>query len=122
MTEISRYSFLMLKREKELKTVKGLLERHRVVGITGSRQVGKTTLARMISEQRKDPVHFFDLEDPGDLARLQDPMLALKDLKGLVIIDEIQRVPDLFTTLRVLSDRKNPVTKYRKAVAQGRLS
>lgn len=102
----------MLKREKELKNVRGLLARNRVVGITGARQVGKTTLARTISEKWKEPVHFFDLEDTTDLARLQDPMLALKDLEGLVIIDEIQQIPGLFATLRVLSDRRNPATRF----------
>jgi predicted AAA+ superfamily ATPase len=52
-----------------------------------------------------DPVNYFDLEDPADLARLQDPMLALRDLRGLVAIDEIQRMPGIFTVLRVLADR-----------------
>lgn len=102
----------MLNRERELKKVKGLLERHRVVGIIGARQVGKTTLAHMVAAERKDPVHFFDLENTADLARLQDPMLALKELEGLVIIDEIQRVTDLFLTLRVLADRRRPATRF----------
>lgn len=98
---------MILKRDRELGVVRGLLKRHPVVGITGARQVGKTTLARMIASgpSGSGPVHFFDLEDPADLARLQDPMLALRELDGLVIIDEIQRAPDLFATLRVLADR-----------------
>jgi predicted AAA+ superfamily ATPase len=95
----------MIKREKELAILHELIRRHRVVGIIGSRQVGKTTLARMLSQQWSEPVFFFDAENPEDAARLADPMLALKNLKGLVVIDEIQRLPGLFTVLRVLADR-----------------
>ncbi|NIM97719.1 MAG: AAA family ATPase, partial [candidate division Zixibacteria bacterium] len=95
----------MIQRTLELKTLEGLLKRHPVVGIVGARQVGKTTLARMLIRRRRGLATFFDMENPEDLAKLRDPMLALKELKGLVVIDEIQRVPDLFTTLRVLVDR-----------------
>lgn len=95
----------MIQRTREIKTLKGLLKRHPVVGIVGARQVGKTTLARNLIEKIRRPVSYFDLENPEDLARLADPMLALKDLKGLVVIDEIQRMPDLFPILRVLVDR-----------------
>ena len=95
----------MIQRTREIKTLKGLLKRHPVVGIVGARQVGKTTLARNLIEKIRRPVTYFDLENPEDLARLADPMLALKDLKGLVVIDEIQRMPDLFPILRVLVDR-----------------
>jgi predicted AAA+ superfamily ATPase len=70
----------------------------------GARQVGKTTLARQVAGQ-SNAARFFDLENPAHLAQLADPMLALEPLRGLVILDEIQRVPDLFTSLRVLSDR-----------------
>ncbi len=101
----------MIGREKEQKAVLDLLRRHPVVGIVGARQVGKTTLARMISERRKRGIAFFDLENPEDLARLSDPMLALKELKGLIVIDEIQRCPNLFPVLRVLADR--PKTQAR---------
>jgi len=73
------------------------------VVLLGPRQCGKTTLARQFAEKRDH--EFFDLEDPADLARLASPMLALEDLSGLVIIDEIQRKPDLFEVLRVLVDR-----------------
>ncbi len=51
-------------------------------------------------------MNYFDLEDPADLARLQDPMLALRDLRGLVAIDEIQRMPDIFTVLRTAGDAR----------------
>jgi predicted AAA+ superfamily ATPase len=88
-----------------MEVVEGLLARHRAVGLLGSRQVGKTTLARSLASRRKGAVTFFDLEDPEHLARLDEPMLALEPLRGLVIIDEVQRRPDLFPILRVLIDR-----------------
>jgi len=102
----------MVKRKKELKTVHDLLRRHPVVGIVGARQVGKTTLARMVVETIKVPVFHFDLENPEDMARLSDPMLALKELKGLVVIDEIQRHADLFPVIRVLVDRPKSQAKF----------
>jgi uncharacterized protein len=83
-----------------------------VVGILGARQVGKTTLARMFGKLSDSPVAYFDLEDPVDLARIEDPMLALGRLKGLVIIDEIQRKQELFPILRVLADRMRGKTRY----------
>ena len=79
----------MIKRERELETLQGLLRRHRVVGIIGARQVGKTTLARSLVAKVKRPTSYFDLENPEDLARLDDPMLALKELKGIVVIDRV---------------------------------
>ena len=102
----------MIKRDKELETITKLLQRHPVVGIVGARQVGKTTLARMVIARKKGPYAYFDLENPEDLARLADPMLALKDLKGLVVIDEIQQHPDLFSVLRVLVDRPKSNTRF----------
>jgi hypothetical protein len=102
----------VIKRDKELKTITKLLQRHPVVGIVGARQVGKTTLARMVVAREKGSYAYFDLENPEDLARLADPMLALKDLKGLVVIDEIQQHPDLFTVLRVLVDRPKSNTRF----------
>jgi predicted AAA+ superfamily ATPase len=102
----------MIERASRLKTLSGLLARHRVVGIVGARQVGKTTLARAFVARRKGPTTIFDLENPEDLARLSDPMLALKGLKGLVVIDEVQRVPELFKVLRVLVDRPRSTTKF----------
>lgn len=81
-----------------------------VVGLLGPRQCGKTTLARAYAEcHSASSVIRFDLEDPLDLAALGNPRLALQDLCGLVIIDEIQRAPELFPLLRVLVDRpQNP--------------
>lgn len=95
----------MIERKRELRTLARLLQRHRIVGIVGARQVGKTTLARSLVAERGGPSTFFDLENPADVARLGDPMLALKGSTGLVIIDEVQRYPDLFPVLRVLADR-----------------
>lgn len=95
----------MLERSAHTKAVLSLLERFPVVGIIGSRQVGKSTLAQFVSRGFSGPTTFFDLENPVALARLSDPILALGDLRGLVVIDEIQRRPDLFPVLRVLADR-----------------
>lgn len=78
---------------------------HPVVALLGPRQCGKTTLARQYAPKES---HYFDLEDPTHLARLESAMLALEDLRGLVVIDEIQRRPDLFPVLRVLADRAGP--------------
>jgi len=72
--------------------------------------VGKTTLARAIAQGRK--ATFFDLEDPADLARLSAPMQALEPLRGLVVIDEIQRLPKLFEILRVLADRPRSPARF----------
>jgi predicted AAA+ superfamily ATPase len=74
------------------------------VALLGPRQCGKTTLARRLAADRSS--HYFDLEHPADLARLDEPFTALSRLKGLIVIDEVQRRPDLFPTLRVLLDRK----------------
>ncbi|MFH1026750.1 MAG: ATP-binding protein [Pseudomonadota bacterium] len=79
------------------------LERSRVVALLGPRQCGKTTLARQFVPT--DSAAYFDLEDPMSLARLDEPMTALRDLSGLVVIDEVQRRPELFPILRVLADR-----------------
>ncbi len=102
----------MIERREELQTLHKLLSRYPVVGIIGARQVGKTTLARTYIAKARGPVTYFDLENPEDEARLADPMLALKDLRGLVVIDEIQRQPHLFPVLRVLVDRPQIKTRY----------
>jgi predicted AAA+ superfamily ATPase len=93
----------MIDRFKLKQTVQDTLERSRVVALIGPRQCGKTTLARQFVSPFS--VNYFDLEDPFSLARLDQPMTALQDLRGLVVIDEIQRRPDLFPILRVLADR-----------------
>lgn len=75
-----------------------------IVAILGPRQAGKTTLAQQIAQSRRH--HLFDLENPVSLARLAQPMSALELLTGLVVIDEVQRMPELFAILRVLADRR----------------
>lgn len=78
---------------------------HPVVALLGPRQCGKTTLARMYVDHVGSRAVRFDLEDPADLAALSAPRLTLQELHGLVVIDEIQRLPELFPILRVLVDR-----------------
>lgn len=95
----------MIAREYHLENLNGLLEQFPVVALIGARQVGKTTLARMFVQQLDSDVHYFDLESTEDLARLSDTMLTLSPLNGLIILDEIQRRPETFPTLRVLADR-----------------
>ncbi len=102
----------LLPRTRHLRGVLALLERHPVVGMLGARQVGKTTLAREVSGQFRGPTRRFDLEDPDDLARLAEPKLALEQLEGLVIVDEVQRRPDLFPVLRVLVDRPDSKVRF----------
>jgi uncharacterized protein len=83
-----------------------------VVAILGARQVGKTTIARVFGQSWQGPVTHFDLENAADLALLADPALVLAPLQGLVILDEIQRRPELFPALRVLVDRPGSETKF----------
>lgn len=75
-----------------------------MVALIGPRQCGKTTLARQLLPARSP--NYFDLEDPTSLAQLAEPMTALARRRGLVVIDEVQRGPDLFPVLRVLADRR----------------
>ncbi len=96
----------MIERTSHLHRLKRLLDDNPVVVLLGARQVGKTTLARRIAGQWSGNCHVFDLERPSELARLSDPELALAPLDGLVVLDEIQRKPDLFSLLRVLADRQ----------------
>jgi uncharacterized protein len=89
----------MIKRKAEISSLTGLIDQFPVTCILGARQTGKTTLARQLLFQ-----HYFDLENPRDLARLDQPQLALENLEGLIVIDEIQRVPGLFQLIRYLVD------------------
>jgi hypothetical protein len=93
----------MIERRKTKSMITAALERSRVVVLLGPRQCGKTTLARQFVPF--DSLNYFDLEDPSSLARLDQPMTALQTLTGLIVIDEIQRRPELFPILRVLADR-----------------
>jgi uncharacterized protein len=94
----------MIERRADHRGVQQALKRSRIVALLGPRQCGKTTLARQFVPASSR--NYFDLEDPSSLARLSEPGLALRPLKGLIVIDEIQRRPDLFPLLRVLADRK----------------
>ena len=93
----------MINRVELLEQVKYGLKRSPVTAILGPRQCGKTTLAREIGRQEK--AAYFDLEDPNDQARLANPQLLLGSQRGVVILDEIQRRPELTMLLRVLADR-----------------
>ncbi|MFH1858237.1 MAG: ATP-binding protein, partial [Candidatus Omnitrophota bacterium] len=94
----------MVKRALLIEKLQKALGRSRIVGLIGPRQCGKTTLAQELVKNNSP--NYFDLEDPESLARLKEPMTALRDLKGLIVIDEVQRRPDLFQILRVLADRR----------------
>lgn len=94
----------MVPRTELVKHLKESLGRSRVVALIGPRQCGKTTLARELVAPESP--NYFDLEDPASLMRFDEPMTALGALKGLVVIDEIQRRPELFPSLRVLADRR----------------
>lgn len=95
----------MLERARHRRQIEELLSSFPVVAIVGARQVGKTTLARRIAADWPGPTTVFDLEDPRDAARLQEPILSLEPLAGLVVLDEVHRAPGLFQVLRVLADR-----------------
>jgi predicted AAA+ superfamily ATPase len=99
-------------RPRHVSEVTRLLRAYPVVTILGARQVGKSTLAAMVAGTRSGPVASFDLENPADVGRLADPMLALDDLRGLVILDEVQHRPALFPSLRVLADRPRTPARF----------
>ncbi len=99
-------------RKHHLSQVHLLLREFPVVALLGARQVGKTTLAKQLASTHRDPVAWFDLEDPADLARLADPGLELRPLRGLVVLDEIHRLPDIFQLLRVLADRPGTPARF----------
>src|SRR5437588_9183960 len=98
------YTGAMIDRPSDIRLVRSALRRSRVVALLGPRQCGKTTLARQFVPA--DSINYFDLEDPLSLARLSEPDTALRPLKKLVVIDEIQHRPELFPLLRVLADRR----------------
>lgn len=103
-----------MERDHFLKQITKAFNIHPIIAILGPRQCGKTTLARMFSNQEKNfPVeNYFDLEDLNDLERLKTPQTTLSYLNGLIIIDEVQRKPDIFQTLRVLVDKPNSNQKF----------
>jgi len=88
------------------------LETFPVVGLIGSRQSGKTTLAKAIASQREDAI-YLDLERPADLAKLERAEIYLAQFEDrLVILDEIQRRPELFPLLRALVDAKQQSGRF----------
>ena len=101
-----------VRRLRHLRRLTLLLRESPVVALLGARQIGKTTLARQLAAARRGPTTWFDLENPEDLARLVDPGLELRPLRGLVVLDEIQRLPDVFPLLRVLADRPRTPARF----------
>ena len=101
---------MAIARPSVLSAIETALARRPVVVLTGPRQCGKTTLARELLSEAS--LNYFDLEDPASLARLDEPMTALRPLEGLVVIDEVQRRPELFPVLRVLADRRAKPARF----------
>jgi hypothetical protein len=101
---------MIIPRPAVIEQISRVLSIHPIAALLGPRQCGKTTVARMFAERQ--PSTTFDLEDPVDSRRLSAPMTVLQDLSGLVIVDEVQRRPDLFELLRVLVDRPDNQTRF----------
>ena len=103
---------MQIPRNYHLRRVRLLLREFPVVALLGARQVGKSTLARRLAASHRGPTTWFDLEDSADLARLADPGLELRPLRGLVVLDEIHRLPGVFPLLRVLADRPRTPARF----------
>jgi len=103
---------MIYERQSYRDRIERAFEHAQVVALLGPRQTGKTTLARSYVREDFPGANYFDLEDPVSLQRLENPKLALETLEGLVIIDEIQRAPDIFPILRVLIDRPSADTRF----------
>ncbi len=100
----------MIPRPEAVSDIERSFQVHPVTALLGPRQCGKTTLAWMISEHK--PCEYFDLENPVDSRRLSQPLQALENLEGMVIIDEVQRRPELFELIRVLVDRSDNTAQF----------
>jgi len=96
----------IIQRYKDIRTIRRLINSFPVTSIIGPRQSGKTFLAKQVKFK-----HYFDLENPRDSIRLENPQVTLEELEGLIVIDEIQRNPDLFPVIRYLVDN-NEKQKY----------
>lgn len=96
----------IIPRPTDIKEIKDRIQGFPVAAILGPRQCGKTTLAKLMKYD-----HYFDLENPRDAARLDQPQIALEELTGLIVIDEIQRTPELFPLIRYIVDN-HPLQKY----------
>jgi hypothetical protein len=103
---------VQIRRSAHIAAVRGLLRDYPAVALLGARQVGKTTLARQIAAGWRGPSTLFDLEDDVDRQKLRDPGLALRALTGLIVLDEIQHLPDVFRLLRVLVDRPRRPARF----------
>jgi uncharacterized protein len=101
---------MIIPRPQALERIAHAFSVHPIAALLGPRQCGKTTLSRLIAE--REPCTYFDLENPVDIRRLTAPMTTLQSLAGLIVIDEIQRRPDLFELLRVLVDRPNNPARF----------
>jgi predicted AAA+ superfamily ATPase len=99
-----------VQREALLGIVRRTIKANPITGLYGPRQCGKTTVARQMAAERS--AEYFDLEDPVSQRRLSEPMFALGPLRGLIVIDEVQRHPGLFPVLRVLADRKPAPARF----------
>ncbi len=95
----------IIPRSAYLEAIQNAFRSHPICALLGPRQCGKTTLAQQYVKDHKGSVHYYDLEDPDDIKIFDNPNLVLEHLKGLIVIDEVQRSPDLFPYLRVLVDR-----------------
>ncbi|MDE2928773.1 MAG: ATP-binding protein [Acidobacteriota bacterium] len=102
---------MLIERPAPLRRIEEAFVVHPVVALTGPRQCGKTTLARVIVQDSTFST-YFDLEAEVDRRRLETPEYSLGSLTGLVVIDEVQRRPELFETLRVLVDRPNHAARF----------
>ena len=100
----------MLKRADYLQQLETAVSRSPITALLGPRQCGKTTLARQLAATRESTS--FDLESEPDVRRLSNPEMALSDLAGLVVLDEVQRMPRLFNVLRVLADRPGARARF----------
>ncbi|MDD2707895.1 MAG: ATP-binding protein [Verrucomicrobiae bacterium] len=101
----------MIQRPHALERIRFAFRSHPSVALVGPRQCGKTTLAQAFAAGEKNSA-FFDLEKPVDQRKLETPEQTLGELRGLVVIDEIQRKPQLFEILRVLLDRQDVPARF----------
>lgn len=108
-----------MKRNEYLEKIKDEFKVNPIVALLGPRQCGKTTLSEQYTKTLKEEFHKFDLEDPEDLAALENPKVLFNELKGTIILDEIQRKPDLFPFLRTLVDKEK---RKRKILILGSAS
>ena len=93
---------MFIDRPNLIKLVESEFDIHQVCALLGPRQCGKTTLVKTIASTNN--YHYFDCDNAIHLSRLENPLYTLGNLTGLIIIDEVQLRPDLFSAIRVLVD------------------